>query len=102
MNLVSRVTLNQVLTSIRMHSSQFLSLHILFFFSFETVIPKRFAPDDEKLKILSIFKHSHCIDNLYFLNHQYVNFHHSLLLITLIFKKYYYTIYIRQTIKLQS
>lgn len=33
-NLVSRVTLNQVLTSIRMHSSQFLSLHMHIFFSF--------------------------------------------------------------------
>lgn len=33
-NLVSRVTLNQVLISIRMHSSQFLSLHMHIFFSF--------------------------------------------------------------------
>lgn len=33
-NLVSRVTLNQVLTSIRMHSSQFLSLHMHILFSF--------------------------------------------------------------------
>lgn len=33
-NLVSRVTLNQVLTSIRMHFSQFLSLHMHIFFSF--------------------------------------------------------------------
>lgn len=52
------------------------------FFSFGTVIPKRFASDDEKLKILSIFKHSHCNENLYFSNHQYVNFHQFLLLIT--------------------
>lgn len=97
-NFVSRVTLNQVLTSIHMHSQfLFLHMHILFFFfsffSFETVIPKRFAPDDEKLKILSIFKYSHYIENLYFSNHQYANFHYFLIAHYLIFNKYIILLY---------